>query len=852
MSMKIMKVSGKVLHAHLRVANGAFILPIPDFKAKSPIDWEAKKIRKMFIPYIMVIAMATIIPSQKSWAQADGFSMGGFAANQLAEYLRHMEESRRQCDESSRQVSVARSNYQAALASGSGVEAARSELYQLLDAKDFLYIGIYVLTGRNSPQTKNILENCVIDGGIRPYVSKAFFDLVKEVRTRMGARGENDILFLNPSKLVAAIEAELPRANAYVHARNLMEIYESGVPTEQLFSAEAYLKILLEMEFSRPSLNVLQPGMDSLPQERFDLAVEVFGKRLVMQAAETVLKLPKSKNGELAREFSTDEVHGTADIFQAFNEILKTETKGFVIFSRYAYYRNDWAGEIIKGSKYYDELINLHGKDKVHEVVESLRVAPRIFDGKIGLPHDGGYKTETDLWHLEELLTNPEARIVGVEDFVFLAASDTEAIIESKGKIQIIYGRINDVRLGGGNTNDAWNIKTFYVYFAGVSKFGLWFTDKSFWKSRTKYGNDAKGLIGKLIRVDGFVNQSVNQKKRSILPDWTMRVVDGSYRIIAEEDWPDYLPIPEMQPARSLEELRAAVTPIEGESEWDMKKLNEESLAARENARAEAVKKYPGALNCHPIESTHKPAFGSSVSSTLTRYLYQIATYTKAVALYETYSEVCSGVVNSAIRGDFLQAALGGLDAENTVIFDSHVEIEYQSVCPGLVGYPCGNYFLDRYKSSYEEVMTLLNSGDLQSERDLLMAHEDANRPKPRAKPSRSAQDLPGAVVKSELSRSWKRYAKSVGKYAALSEACSGELEPAIRAGFLAELGSASSEQMTELKVMIDGSYEKQREARQKSRNLCNKSQLKKEQTKYQKMITVLKNGTDNLTQSDE
>ena len=797
---------------------------------------------KMIVPYAFAIVLGILMPTQHSRVEAAGpgdFSMGGLVADSVAEYFRHMEESRKHCDESSRQVSAARSNYQAALASGAGIESARSELYQLLDTKDFLYLGIYVITGQNSPQTKNILDNCVIDGGIRWNLSGAFFDLVREVRTRMGAKGENDILFFNPLKLVAAIEAERPRANAYMRARNLMEIYESGVPTEQIFSAETYLKILLEMEYSRPRLSVLQPDMDSLPQKRFDLAIEVFGKELVMQAAETVLNLPKSKEGLLAGEFTADKIRGTADPFEAFSAILKAGPKGLVIFAKYRNWRYDWAGEIKLGSQYYDELVRQHGQDRVNQVIKSIRAAPRIFGGKIGTPHEGAYKIKREIFYLEELLNNPKARIVNLEDFVYVAADDTEAIIKSKGKIQIIYGRINDVRWVSGRSDDAWGVRVFYVYFAGVSKFGLWFTDISFWKSRTKYGKDAKGLIGKLIRVDGYVQQTVGQQKDSIQPDWHMRISDGYYRIISEKDWPDYLPIPEMQPARSLDELKAAVTPVEVERETRESRL-EKGLAARKEARAAAIKKYPGAMNCHEVNSYRKPDFTSPSSVAITQYLYQIARFTNKVAKYEIYSEICSRVLNSAIRDDFLQIAVGDLALKYTDIIDKHVESDYQIMCPFSAGGPCGKAALEVRTSDYQDVMGILKTGDLQRERDRLIAHEDSTRPKARTKASRANTNMAAAPAKSKLSRAWTKYAKTVGTYEALSEACSGELQAAIRDDFLAALENTSADHATKLTSVIDKSYGKQRDARQKARDPCHKNKLKRAQTDYQKIMSGL------------
>jgi hypothetical protein len=470
--------------------------------------------------------------------------------------------------------------------------------------------------------------------------------------------------------------------------------------------------------------------------------------------------------------------------------------------------------------------------------VQSIRAAPRIFDGRIGIPHEGAYKIETDLWYLEELLRNPNLQIVDVEDFVYLAASDTEAIIKSKGKIQIIYGRINDVRWVSGSKDDVSGMRIFYVYFAGVSKFGLWFTDISFWKSRSLFGDDAQGLKGKLIRIDGFVQQTIGQKDGSIQPDWHMRIFDGSYSIIAEEDWPDYLPIPEMQPARSLDELKAAVTFVEVEPETEP--LVDKKLVSRAASRAAAIKEFPGALHCLNIKSMRKPAYSSSTSMGIHRYLYRISLYAKPVGFYEAYSEACSRVVNNAVRGDFLQAALGDLATKYTDIFDMHVESEYQRICPTLVGYPCVKRFLESYKSDYQEVMSVIKGGELQRERDRSIAHEESSKPKARTKASIGNTSLAATPAGSYLPAGWKKYAKTVGTYEALSEACSGELEPAIRDDFLAAMENASPDQATQLTTVIVRSYERQRDARQKAQNLCHENKLKRAQSEYQKMMSGL------------
>ncbi len=153
--------------------------------------------------------------------------------------------------------------------------------------------------------------------------------------------------------------------------------------------------------------------------------------------------------------------------------------------------------------------------------------------------------------------------LIDREDFVFLAATDTEAIIKSKGKVQIIYGRVNDVQWAdGGRQNTQGRDGQSYVFFAGASKFGVWFTGRDFERSHRFFGSDAQGLIGHLFRGQGYIWPSEIRTENTIQPDWNMRVKDGNFYVLTEEDWPDYLPIPDMEPARSLDELRAAVTPF--------------------------------------------------------------------------------------------------------------------------------------------------------------------------------------------------------------------------------------------------------------------------------------------------
>jgi len=767
---------------------------------------------------VRVIALCVLLLTEKTWAQADDFSLGGFVGGQLAEAFQYLNESREACHRGAEQIQALRQTYYGALRSGRGVEAARNELYRLLDGHDFGHIGVYVIGGVDSPAAKLVEKQCPPGSIVHPKVSRLFFDLVRELRSEMGAKRPDDIIFpFDPTKLFAAMQDHPQRATAYVRARNLTDLYASGVPTEKLFSAETYLKILLEMEYTLPSLSILKPDMDKLPQERFDLAVAVFGKKSVMEAAETVLKLPKNIGGDLATQFVADGVHGTTDPLRAFNEILKTEPKGFVVFAQEKEWMSDFGFTVTSGSEYYDELVSRHGKNRVHEVVNSIRKAPRIF-GDIAVPHDGGYETKTELWFLEELLANPNARIPSSKNFVFLAAGDTDAIIKSKDKIQVVYGRVNDVRWAdGGRKNKHEPQGRFYVFFAGVSKFAVMFYEHHFRNSFRYFGEDAQGLNGKLLRVQGYVWQRTSPRDDAIKPDWFMRGSDGDYSIVAEEDWPDYLPIPEKEPARSLDELKAAVTPIVLESIPELS-ASERLKEAQAAGRAGGLGLLP--LNCREDYPAPVRIHELSSDQYVRGYLNQMMRYAFTVGEYQALSEMCSSVANPAVRGDFLLAAVGGLDEKFSDPLDALVDKTYQPYCRQR-HIRCPENRLEYHQAKYQELMIVLRSGDLQRTRD-------------------------SSVTVSQLPAVWKRYALTIGQYEVMSEACSGSLDPAIRDDFFAALESASTDQAVELTTMIDSSYEKYSSALKQSieRWPANedilKCRVKGVRKKYQRIMTKL------------
>ena len=297
-----------------------------------------------------------------------------------------------------------------------------------------------------------------------------------------------------------------------------------------------------------------------------------------------------------------------------------------------------------------------------------------------------------------------------------------------------------------------------------------------------------------------------------------MRGSDGYYSIVAEEDWPDYLPIPEMEPARSLDELKAAVTPIVLESipEYSASERVKEALAAGRGGG-------PGLLpsNCREdYRPTPVRIHELSSDQYMQGYLNQMMRYAFTVGEYQALSEMCSSVANPAIRGDFLQAAVGDLAEEFLDALDTLVDMTYQPYCRQRHA-QCPELRLEYHKTKYQKFMTVLRSGDLQRTRKR-------------------------SVTVSQLPAVWKRYALIIGLYEVMSEACSGSLDPAIRDDFFAALESTSADQAAEVDTMIDESYEKYSVALQETieRQPANedliKCRVKGVRNKYERIMTTL------------
>ncbi len=181
---------------------------------------------------------------------------------------------------------------------------------------------------------------------------------------------------------------------------------------------------------------------------------------------------------------------------------------------------------------------------------------------------------------------------------------------------------------------------------------------------------------------------------------------------------------------------------------------------------------------------------------------------------------MCTSEVNPAVRGDFLTAAVGGFDEDYSSRLNGAVDVRYQSYCRPVYR-QCPEPYLEHAKTEYEEIMTVLRSGDLQ-------------------------RGLKRTVVVSQLPADWKRYALTIGQYEVMSEACSGSLDAAIRDDFVAALEIDSADQAAELDTMIDESYEKYSVALKESieRQPANEERLKcrvkRVQNKYQRIMTRL------------
>jgi len=337
--------------------------------------------------------------------------------------------------------------------------------------------------------------------------------------------------------------------------------------------------------------------------------------------------------------------------------------------------------------------------------------------------------------------------------------------------------------------------------FAGASKFGVWFTDRDFERSRRFFGSDGQGLIGQLFRGQGYIWPSEIRTENTIQPDWNMRVKDGNFYVLTEEDWPDYLPIPDMEPARSLDELRAAVTPfvIEPIHKVPVEQRLKEALAS---GRGGGLPLMP--LNCQEdYRAVAARMHELSPDQNVSGYLVRMQNYAWKVGDYQALNEMCTSEANPAVRGDFLTAAVGGFDEDYSSRLNGAVDARYQSYCRPFYR-QCPEPIFEHAKAEYEEIMTILRSGDLQ-------------------------RGLQRTVVVSQLSADWKRYALIIGQYEVMSEACSGSLDAAIRDDFFAALDSATADQAAELDTMIGESYEKYSVALQESieRQPANEERLK-------------------------
>jgi predicted secreted protein len=216
----------------------------------------------------------------------------------------------------------------------------------------------------------------------------------------------------------------------------------------------------------------------------------------------------------------------------------------------------------------------------------------------------------------------------------------------------------------------------------------------------------------------------------------------------------------------------------------------------------------------------------------MNRLLSTLSQYGDRVGSYEALSEVCSGVKKPEIRKDFMHAVAAALSPNEVSQMTAVMDRGYQGWCRGSGYSVCPQGNLKIAQTRYQELMSVLASGDLQRTREGLVARDASTQQDP-VQNTASKSDPPFT--------GWILFAAShVGSYQALSESCSDKEEAAIRDDFLAIVGELSAERATDITRHMDGQYVAVATAQKNWHILgrgCPENKLRNWEIKYQKII---------------
>ena len=182
---------------------------------------------------VRVLAVATLCLSMSAAAQEVWIgrpTIGDHLRHQLGQAIQHQQNAVRAKKEFTADIASARKAFFATAAKPETRAAVEKRFAELLLGKDYIYLAGILTTGTGKASHKQawalqMITGGELDGGIAPPARPAFDAWVNAVRTSLGARSPDEVLFLlDREQLVAALNANVDRYEAYKVLRDQFEI----------------------------------------------------------------------------------------------------------------------------------------------------------------------------------------------------------------------------------------------------------------------------------------------------------------------------------------------------------------------------------------------------------------------------------------------------------------------------------------------------------------------------------------------------------------------------------------------------------------------------------------------------
>ena len=441
-------------------------------------------------------------------------TIGGVIWGNVGEAVRAAGEAKSELSLASNDIQVARDAYYRALVTGTNVENAQDQFFQLLLMKDFYHLMTTIPEGPQGTVKRFTDMLATVDGGIAPAAKPEFFDWVAAIRLALGAKRDNDYVVLWPNRIPYILQKTQNRAQRYFLARNRSELFNSGIPLSKLYTPESYAKELLVELSSRERVDV-EFEVDDPQQsasEWYGMLVETLGKQTVDNAAKKVLQVQRTAAGTLKESISVlDPQSGitqqTNNAEEAFLSKLWTSPKGYVLWLHMTSLTTtpSWGDRLKSAATYYSEIQNKYSEARVAEASKTIMDAPKHpmstpvgggtlvdFSGK------GGY---TAKWWLDAILADPNVQLptdTNVVEAAAASSSDIDKAVESKG-FDYIYGRVAAIETP---RNQKMSEAISIIYFEGAKDF----------IAVVDLGGDTfirKNLVlpGNLVKISGVVKE---------------------------------------------------------------------------------------------------------------------------------------------------------------------------------------------------------------------------------------------------------------------------------------------------------------------------------------------------------